>query len=45
MLKCFRSPLHGILAGTELLQAGESGGFERNLVSTIEHCGKTLLDT
>ena len=40
-----RSPLHGILAGTELLESMGPKGFASNLVSTIDSCGKTLLDT
>lgn len=40
-----RSPLHGILASTELLRdhVKDKTGFE--IISTIESCGSTLLDT
>jgi signal transduction histidine kinase len=40
-----RSPLHGILASAEFL--GETPGttFQRNLISTVDACGRTLLDT
>jgi signal transduction histidine kinase len=41
-----RSPLHGILATLEILQATTDVDVaQRNLISTITSCGKTLLDT
>ncbi|CCU76920.1 histidine kinase [Blumeria hordei DH14] len=39
-----RSPLHGILASTEFLEEVTTG-WEKQLVETIESCGRTLLDT
>ncbi|KAI6245541.1 putative histidine kinase 4 [Erysiphe necator] len=39
-----RSPLHGILASVEFLEEVLSG-WEKQLVETIESCGRTLLDT
>lgn len=42
-----RSPLHGILASAEFLGDGDNNLTiqQRNLVETIEACGRTLLDT
>ena len=42
-----RSPLHGILASAEFLAEGDGNLTiqQRNLVETIEACGRTLLDT
>ncbi|OJJ43184.1 hypothetical protein ASPZODRAFT_103554 [Penicilliopsis zonata CBS 506.65] len=40
-----RSPLHGMLAGTELLAATELADEQRDLLTTVETCGVTLLDT
>jgi len=41
-----RSPLHGILASTELLrEALGSNSMQLNMVDMIESCGNTLLDT
>jgi signal transduction histidine kinase/CheY-like chemotaxis protein len=40
-----RSPLHGLLASTEFLAETELSGFQRSLISTIDSCGRTLLDT
>ncbi|RPB03943.1 hypothetical protein L873DRAFT_1786566 [Choiromyces venosus 120613-1] len=40
-----RSPLHGILAGTELLFDTVVNAQQRELLGTIENCGRTLLDT
>ncbi|CUS11834.1 unnamed protein product [Tuber aestivum] len=40
-----RSPLHGILAGTELLLDTTVNAQQRELLETIENCGRTLLDT
>jgi His Kinase A (phospho-acceptor) domain len=39
-----RSPLHGILASAEFLEE-DATGWERQLVETIDSCGRTLLDT
>ncbi len=39
-----RSPLHGILASAEFLEEGATG-WEKQLVETIDSCGRTLLDT
>lgn len=41
----FRSPLHGILASAEFLQDSELDQTQKELVSTIQTCGSTLLDT
>lgn len=40
-----RSPLHGILAGTELLREGKGPVLESSLLDTVESCGHMLLDT
>jgi len=40
-----RSPLHGILASVEFLADSTLDGFQRNLVDTVDICGRTLLDT
>ena len=40
-----RSPLHGLLASVEFLAETELSGFQQSLISTIDSCGKTLLDT
>ncbi|KAK5686005.1 hypothetical protein LTS10_002118 [Elasticomyces elasticus] len=40
-----RSPLHGVLAGAELLQETELTRFQREMASTITMAGRTLLDT
>ena len=40
-----RSPLHGILASVEFLSETMMDGFQRNLVETVDICGRTLLDT
>jgi signal transduction histidine kinase len=40
-----RSPLHGILASVEFLADTQLDGFQRNLVDTVDICGRTLLDT
>lgn len=40
-----RSPLHGILASAELLQACSSGPDQDSLIHMVETCGRTLLDT
>lgn len=40
-----RSPLHGVLLGTELLNDTDLDVFQANLTHTIETCCCTLLDT
>ncbi|KAF2869600.1 hypothetical protein BDV95DRAFT_82084 [Massariosphaeria phaeospora] len=40
-----RSPLHGILGSVEFLHDAVSSAYQKTLVSSIETCGKTLLDT
>ncbi|TVY41142.1 Hybrid signal transduction histidine kinase B [Lachnellula subtilissima] len=40
-----RSPLHGVLASVEFLADTTLDGFQRNLVQTVDICGRTLLDT
>ena len=40
-----RSPLHGLLASVEFLTETELSGFQSSLISTIDSCGRTLLDT
>lgn len=40
-----RSPLHGVILGTELLNDTELSGFQGNTTHMIETCGRTLLDT
>lgn len=40
-----RSPLHGILGSVEFLRDTVSSAYQQTLVSSIETCGKTLLDT
>ena len=40
-----RSPLHGILSGTELLHAMVRGADQQEMVQMIDVCGQTLLDT
>ncbi|KAK8157673.1 hypothetical protein BKA80DRAFT_207489, partial [Phyllosticta citrichinensis] len=40
-----RSPLHGILASCELLDATETTSYQKSLVSTADSCARTLLDT
>jgi signal transduction histidine kinase len=40
-----RSPLHGILAGTELLRESALSTRELSLLGTIDACGNMLLDT
>ncbi|KAL2074846.1 hypothetical protein VTL71DRAFT_8625 [Oculimacula yallundae] len=41
----FRSPLHGILASAEFLRESEPDATQLELISTIQNCGGTLLDT
>ncbi|KAL5335002.1 hypothetical protein BJX70DRAFT_391023 [Aspergillus crustosus] len=40
-----RSPLHGLLANTELLQSTDLDPTQSEMVTMVETCGKTLLDT
>ncbi|RYP77668.1 hypothetical protein DL771_001036 [Monosporascus sp. 5C6A] len=40
-----RSPLHGILGSVEFLQDTVTSAYQNSLVSSIETCGRTLLDT
>ncbi|KAJ4378868.1 hypothetical protein N0V86_005742 [Didymella sp. IMI 355093] len=40
-----RSPLHGILGSVEFLRDTIASAYQDSLVSSIETCGKTLLDT
>jgi signal transduction histidine kinase len=40
-----RSPLHGILGSVEFLRDTVSSAYQESLVSSIETCGRTLLDT
>ncbi|KAF9890471.1 hypothetical protein FE257_005876 [Aspergillus nanangensis] len=40
-----RSPLHGMLAGAELLQTTSLDTDQRDMVTMVETCGLTLLDT
>jgi signal transduction histidine kinase len=40
-----RSPLHGLLASVEFLAETDLTAFQDGLISTIDSCGRTLLDT
>ncbi|PWY95908.1 sensor histidine kinase/response regulator [Aspergillus sclerotioniger CBS 115572] len=40
-----RSPLHGMLASTELLQTTSLDSTQQDMVTMVETCGLTLLDT
>ena len=40
-----RSPLHGILGSIEFIQETVLDAFQSSLITSIETCGKTLLDT
>lgn len=40
-----RSPLHGILGGVEFLQDTVIDNFQVTMLSSIESCGRTMLDT
>ena len=40
-----RSPLHGILASTELLYGTPLSAIQTDLCDTVDICGQTLLDT
>ncbi len=41
----FRSPLHGILASAEFLRELTNDETQSELISTIQNCGRTLLET
>ncbi|ODA80870.1 hypothetical protein RJ55_03830 [Drechmeria coniospora] len=40
-----RSPLHGVVLGVEMLHDSALDGFQRDVLNTVETCGRTLLDT
>lgn len=40
-----RSPLHGILGGTEFLAGTAIDTFQTDMLGTIDQCARTLLDT
>lgn len=40
-----RSPLHGVLAATELLKDTKLDQYQNSLIETVDACGRTLLDT
>lgn len=40
-----RSPLHGILGGVECLQDANDRATQKEILQSVETCGKTLLDT
>ncbi|KAG5997984.1 hypothetical protein E4U54_002272 [Claviceps lovelessii] len=40
-----RSPLHGVVLGVEMLHDSVLDRFQKDVVHTIETCGRTLLDT
>ncbi|KAJ9602373.1 hypothetical protein H2200_013228 [Cladophialophora chaetospira] len=40
-----RSPLHGILGSIEFLQETPLNAFQSGMMTAVETCGKTLLDT
>ncbi|KAI2794577.1 hypothetical protein POX_a01176 [Penicillium oxalicum] len=40
-----RSPLHGVLAATEMLKETNLDQYQKSLIETVEACGRTLLDT
>ncbi|KAJ5495899.1 hypothetical protein N7539_001015 [Penicillium diatomitis] len=40
-----RSPLHGVLAATEMLKETKLDQYQTSLIETVEACGRTLLDT
>lgn len=40
-----RSPLHGILGSIEFLHGTAIDTFQASMITTVETCGKTLLDT
>lgn len=40
-----RSPLHGVLAATEMLKDTNLDQYQNSLIETVDACGRTLLDT
>lgn len=40
-----RSPLHGVVLGVEMLYDSALDRFQRDVLRTVETCGRTLLDT
>jgi signal transduction histidine kinase/CheY-like chemotaxis protein len=40
-----RSPLHGVLAATEMLKDTNLDQYQSSLLETVDACGRTLLDT
>ncbi|KAF3389154.1 Histidine kinase 4 [Penicillium rolfsii] len=40
-----RSPLHGVLAATEMLKDTNLDQYQNSLLETVDACGRTLLDT
>lgn len=40
-----RSPLHGVVFGSELLHETSLDSFQKDVLHTVEICGRTLLDT
>ncbi|KAF7538527.1 hypothetical protein G7054_g2934 [Neopestalotiopsis clavispora] len=40
-----RSPLHGMLGSLEFLEDSMTSAYQMSLISSMETCGKTLLDT
>lgn len=40
-----RSPLHGILGSLEFLEDSVASAYQMSLISSIQTCGRTLLDT
>lgn len=40
-----RSPLHGMLGSLEFLEDSVTSAYQMSLISSMETCGKTLLDT
>ena len=40
-----RSPLHGVLASAELLQESSTGPEQDGMISMVQSCGRTLLET
>ena len=40
-----RSPLHGVVLGLEMLHDSPIDAFQRDVLLTVEACGRTLLDT
>ncbi|KAH9885944.1 hsp90-like protein [Xylariomycetidae sp. FL2044] len=40
-----RSPLHGVVLGSELLQDTDLDVFQRDVLNSMENCSRTLIDT